>query len=199
MKNLSTLMRLPKNCLSLRRFARDESATVIVEAVIVLPLFLWAYIALFVYWDAFRSKNAVQKASYTISDVLSREKDKNGIKMAYITGLAKVMQYLVDEDQTVRMRVTSVNYSDANKRFEVHWSRSPGNTMTPQTTATLQNYAYENPTMTSGVYVVIVEVEVDYVPAFDVGLPLQTFSQFIVTRPRTLPCIAIDNISCPIT
>ena len=66
------------------------------------------------------------------------------------------------------------------------------------TTEMLQNYAYEIPEMAGGDYVVIVEVEVDYQPHFDVGLPDQTFKQFIVTRPRFLPCIALDNISCPV-
>ena len=32
-----------------------------------------AYLALFVYWDAFRSVNTTQKAAYTISDMISRE------------------------------------------------------------------------------------------------------------------------------
>jgi len=192
MTNLLTVLRRP-----LARFARDERGAVVAEAVIVLPLFLWAYIALFVYWDAFRSLNTVQKATYTVSDMISRE--QTGITSGYIDGMKKVMEYLIDEDQDVRMRVTSVTWSDTNGRFEVHWSRSPGSTMTPLTTATLQNYAYEIPNMAAGDYVVIVEVEVDYKPSFDVGLPDETFRQFIVTRPRFLPCIALDNISCPVT
>ena len=192
MPNLLTLLRLSKT-----RFARDEAGSVVAEAVIVLPLFLWAYIALFVYWDAFRSMNTVQKAAYTVSDLISRE--QTGITTAYITGMSRVLDYLIDEDQSARLRVTSVTWSTANHRFEVHWSRSPGNTMTPLTTATLQSYANKIPTMSAGDYVVIVEVQTDYVPSFDVGMPDQTFRQFIVTRPRFLPCIPIDAISCPVS
>ena len=36
----------------LRDFGRDEKGTIMAETVIVLPLLLWAYLALFVYWDA---------------------------------------------------------------------------------------------------------------------------------------------------
>lgn len=197
MSNLLARLRLPRLRLSIGRFARDEGAAVIAEAVIVLPLFLWAYIALFVYWDAFRSMNTVQKAAYTVSDMISREQD--GIQSDYIDGMKKVMEYLIDEDQNVRLRVTSVTWSAPNNRFEVHWSRAPGNLMTPLTTASLQNYVAQIPNMAAGDYVIVVEVEVDYQPGFDVGLPNQTFHQFIVTRPRFLPCIALDNISCPIT
>ncbi len=197
MANLLSLLRLPQRQSHLRRFLRDEQATVIAEAVIVLPLFLWAFIALFVYWDAFRSMNTVQKAAYTVSDMISRE--QTGISSAYITGMGRVFDYLIDESQTTRMRVTSVTRSAANNRFEVHWSRTAGTGMSPLTTTTLQNYAYEIPTMAPGDYVVIVEVKVDYVPGFNIGMPNQTFRQFIVTRPRFLPCIPLDTIACPVT
>ena len=190
MKNLLTLMRLP-----VARFGREDGGTVVAEAVIVLPLFLWAYIALFVYWDAFRSMNTVQKAAYTVSDMISRE--KTGKTTAYINGVKEVLEYLIDENKNARMRVTEVTWSDNNHRYEVHWSRSPGNAMTPLTTASLQDYAYEIPTMSAGNYVIIVEVQVDYQPSFDIGMPDETFNEFIVTRPRFVPCIPMDTAGVP--
>ena len=187
--------RLPQ---PIRRFLRGEDAAVIAEAVIVLPLLLWSYVGLFVYWDCFRSLNTVQKASYTVSDMLSRE--QTGITSAYITGLHKVLEYLIDKDQDSVMRVTSISWSTANNKFEVHWSRTTDSGVMPQlTTPSLQNYLSQIPTMSAGDYVVIVEVRVPYVPMFNVGLTNQTFNQFIVTRPRFLPCIPMDNISCPVT
>ena len=190
MKNLSALLRR-----SISRFGRDEAGTVVAEAVIVLPLFFWAYIALFVYWDAFRAMNTVQKAAYTVSDMISRE--KTGKTTAYINGVQKVLEYLIDENQNARMRVTEVTWSNTNKRFEVHWSRSPNNAMTPLTTDSLKSYASRIPTMSAGDYVVVVEVQVDYVPTFDIGMPSQTFKEFVVTRPRFVPCIPIDTVGVP--
>jgi Flp pilus assembly protein TadG len=188
----------------LARFARDERGSVVAEAVIVLPLFLWAYMALYVYWDAFRSMNTVQKAAYTISDMISRE--KTGRATSYVTtGMKKVLEYLIDEDQDARLRVTEVTWSGANARYEVHWSRTTSTAMPALTTTALQDYIYQIPTMSAGDYVVIVEVEVDYQPAFDVGMQDQTFKQFIVTRPRFAPCLPIDTsgvpniITCPVS
>lgn len=196
MKNLTSLLRLsPGLRLQMGRFGRDETGTVVAEAVIVLPLFLWAYIALFVYWDAFRSMNSVQKAAYTISDMISRE--KLGKTTAYIDGTKKLLEYLIDENQEARLRVTEVTWSDVDNQFKVHWSRSPGNAMVPLTTGTLQNYAYEIPTMSAGKYVIIVEVQVDYKPTFDIGMPDQTFNEFIVTPPRFPPCIPMDTAGVP--
>ena len=179
-----------------RRFLHREDGTVIAEALIVLPVLLWAYIGLFVYWDCFRSLNTVQKATYTVSDMLSRE--ETGIQSSYIEGLHKVLDYLIDKDQHATMRVTSVTWSDTNQQFEVHWSRTTDGAIMPElTTGTLQDYAGHIPLMTPGDYVVIVEVQVPYKPAFNIGLTDQVFSEFIVTRPRFLPCLPIDNISCP--
>lgn len=181
----------------LRRFLGDEAGTVVAEGVIALPVLLWAYIGLFVYWDAFRSLNTLQKAAYTVSDMMSRE--MLGVGSAYVDGMDKVVEYLIDADADVRMRVTSVTWSDIDQQFQVHWSRSPDNELTPLTTETLQDYAGQIPTMAPGDYVVIVETDMDYVPAFDVGMDDKVFRQFIVTRPRFIPCIPMDAISCPVS
>jgi Flp pilus assembly protein TadG len=192
MTSLPSFLRRPAS-----RFLRDERGSIVAEAVIVLPVFLWAYLALFVYWDAFRSMNTVQKAAYTISDMVSRE--MVGVTTAYVNGLDSMLEYLVDNGQTVSLRVTSVTWSETNDRFEVHWSRSPDNAQPVLTTATLQNYAGQIPNMSPGDYVVIVEVWAEYEPTFEVGMDDTVFTQFIVTRPRFLPCIPMDAVACPVT
>jgi Flp pilus assembly protein TadG len=192
MRNLTSKLRLP-----LRAFGRDEGGSVVAEAVIVLPLFLWAYIALFVYWDSFRSMNTIQKSAFTISDMISRE--QTGITTDYVNGMNSALEYLIDEGQDAALRVTSVTWSTENNRFEVHWSRSPGSKMPELNNASLQPFANQIPTMSPGDYVIVVEVQVGYEPTFDIGMPDQTFRQFIVTRPRFLPCLPLDAISCPVS
>ena len=191
MSSLFSVLRRP-----LRSFLREDRGSVVAEAVIVLPVFLWAYLALFTYWDAFRSLNTVQKASYTVSDMVSRE--MLGISTSYVDGLDRMMEYLVDDGQNVSMRLTSVTWSATNNRFEVHWSRSPGNAMIPLTTTTLLPLASKIPTMAAGDYVVILEVLVPYAPTFSIGMNDMNFEEFIVTRPRFLPCLPLDNIICPV-
>ena len=191
MASLFSVLRRP-----LRRFLREDRGSVVAEAVIVLPVLLWAYLALFTYWDAFRSLNTVQKASYTVSDMVSRE--NLGISTAYVDGLDRMMEYLVDDGQNVSMRLTSVTWSATNNRFEVHWSLSPGNAMIPLTTTTLQPLASKIPNMAAGDYVVILEVSVPYAPTFSIGMNDMNFEEFIVTRPRFLPCLPLDNIICPV-
>ena len=196
---MMNLFRSAKNR-RLARFFNDERGSVVAEAVIVLPMLLWAYIALFVYWDAFRSTNTVQKAAYTLSDMISREQSKVGIQTSYINGMKQVMNYLIDDDQDPRLRVSSIYWSPGDNQFEVQWSRSPNNQMTPLTTTSLQHYASALPVLAPGDTQILVETQVDYLPAFNVGMPNQVFRQFIVTRPRFRTCILMDGqVGCPIS
>ena len=173
----------------LQAFARNETGAVVAEAVIILPLFIWAYIGLYAYWDAFRSNNAMQKAAFTVSDMLSREQVE--ITSGYVDGLQLVVDYLIDEDQTARIRLTSITFDGTDQAFKVHWSASPGGTMSPLTTDSLQAFANLIPDMSPGDYAIVLEVEADYEPNFDVGLPDQTFREFVVTRPRFAPCLRL--------
>lgn len=180
----------------LRRFGAREDGSVLAEGVIVLPLLIWAFIGLFVYWDAFREMNTVQKAGYTLSDVLSRQ--KTGVNNAYVTGMKDLLDYLVNtEGNETTLRVTSVTRNITTNKYEVHWSRTTNSLKMPVlSTSKLQDYLAQIPTMSYADYAIIVEVQVPYAPAFNVGLAEQTFNEFIVTRPRFLPCVAMDNVPC---
>lgn len=148
----------------LRRFCRDEKGSLVAEAVIVLPLLIWVYLALFVYWDAYRSINTSQKAAYTISDMISREMNTAPLTPAYITGMRSLMKYLIDKDQTVKLRVSSVTWSQARNRYEVDWSVSPDGAFPLLTTTNVVGVKSKIPTLADGDHVIVVETAVTYHP-----------------------------------
>lgn len=180
---------------AMRAFRDDESGLILAEFVIVLPILTWAFMALFVYWDIFRSMNTAQKAAYSISDLISRQ--NNDLPATFITGMGVIMEYLLPPNQSATMRITSVKWSTPNNRFEVIWSRSPNNAMPQLTTATLQPFAPKIPVMAATDTVVIVESSVPYTPSLNVGL-LASYSldEFIVTRPRFLTKICLQGVAC---
>lgn len=164
-----------------RRFRRDERGVVITEAIVILPLMLWAYVALFVYWDAYRAENTAVKASYTVADMVSRE--LNPVSCTYMDGIKNVFDFLMNSDQTTQLTITSVTWDPVDLRHEVQWSLARGGSV-PQTTATLQQSLDQLPNMSDGDTVVLVETSVNYTPSLSVGVPNTDFRQFIVTRPR---------------
>ena len=171
----------------LRRFCRAEDGTVVVEAVLVLPTLLWVTLAMFVYWDSYRSVNIIQKATYTISDTLSREDREDPIDGAYIDGLREVMNYLLDGDQVAKIRVSSVTWKTADNDFSVLWSYSPGEQIPAMPVGLLADQDYQDkvPNLADGDTVIVVETMVDFSPAFDVGMNDLVIDEFIATRPRS--------------
>ena len=64
------------------------------------------------------------------------------------------------------------------------------------TTATIAYYANRIPEMADGDRVIIVETEVSYHPAFDVGMNDEVLKQFVVTRPRFIPKLCMTGVTC---
>lgn len=177
-------------------FRDNEDGTTLVEAVLVLPALLWAFLALFVFWDGYRSFNVVQKASYTMADLISRTNLTKTLDATYINGLKSTMAYLLDPDQTSTMRVSSIQWLTASNSYVVKWSYSPSNSLPAYTTANLPaNVKARIPVMADGNYITLVETHVPYNPVFDVGLNATTINQFIVTRARFEDCILYTGVT----
>lgn len=178
----------------LRRFIRDEKGTILVDAIMIMPMFIWAYAGLFAYWDSYRSINTVQKASYTISDLISRT--QGPVNNVYINGMRSTMNYLLDSDQAANLRVTSYRWNGPNNRYEVIFSRAANGAMPALTNIDLAGLTNRLPTMSDGDAAVLVETRVPYVPPMSFGLQATTIEQFIVTRPRFLPKLCHVSFAC---
>lgn len=188
-------LRLPR----LRRFGSDEDGLVMTEFLILLPLLIWAFIALFIFWDAFRTINQAQKATYAVSDLLSRQ--RGDVPLSFVNGMDDVMAMLVPGGTDPRLLVTSVEWDPDNDRHWVLFSRSPGNRMPQLVTSDMRDMRPAIPEMADHDSVIIVQSEIDYNPIFDVGINSGTFRNFVVTRPRFYRriCLVESMASCPAT
>ncbi len=180
---------------SLRAFAKDESGVMLAEFLILLPILVWGFIALFVYWDVFRTINVSQKAAYSISDLLSRQEV---VTEDFVAGLQNVLNFLTPGAPQSRMRITSLEFRenspaiDTDDAYLLLWSRvSGGGTTEQHTNVTIQDLEDMIPLLDDLQSAIIVETWVDYEPDFDIGvlnaapgISDQTFTQFIVTFPR---------------
>lgn len=185
-----------------RRFAsflRDEDGLILVEGLIMLPLLIWALVAMFVYWDVFRTINVTQKSAYSVADLLSRQRDT--IPISFADGLQNVVDFLTPGGHPVKMRITSLECTSpngtmvcdgSNGSFKLLFSFSPGDKVTALDQAAIQNWkATRIPTLVHGESVFVVETEVDFkaqlpmvLAGLLIGVDDQTFGDFIVTRPR---------------
>jgi hypothetical protein len=175
-------------------FRRQENGTLSAEVVLALPVFIWCIFGMYTYWDAFKSLNTTQKASFTISDLITREMQP--VTNQYLNGMHDVLQYMVSDKLPVEMRVTSVTFSGVRNRYEVQWSRSPYNERPALTTTSLQTLVDKIPMLADGDSIILVETWAEFTPFFDLYLTEDEFEQFIVTKPRFVPRICLDGVAC---
>ena len=77
---------------AISRTARDERGSFSVEAILMFPMLVWAFMAMFVFFEGLRESNINLKATYTISDLLSRETDL--IDQTYLDGMNNIYAWL---------------------------------------------------------------------------------------------------------
>lgn len=180
-------------------FLRDEDGLILVEALIMLPLLIWALVAMFIYWDVFRTINITQKAAYSVADLLSRQ--RTDIKVDFANGLQKVVNFLTPGGHPVRVRITSIECvsttgtqkcTSSAGTLKLLFSFSPENKVPALTQAQIQPWkSVKIPSMKHGESLFVVETEVQFktqiqtvLAGFLINVQDNTFGEFIVTRPR---------------
>ena len=193
---------------SVRSFLSDESGVLLAEFLILIPILIWGFIALIVYWDVFRTINVSQKAAYSIADLMSRQ---GVVQDDFVDGLDNVLDFLTPGTTGSRMRITSFQMDegtdnqpgfDADDKYCLLFSSSTNPLTPPMVTTDLQEKAFVDkiPNLANLESLVLVETWVDYAPKFDTGVLKtapgvsdQTFTQFIVTRPRNWRRVTLDG------
>ncbi len=183
---------------SLLRFWRRDDGVLSVEAVLMMPMLLFAYAGLFTIYDAFRVQNLNVRGSYTISDMLSRE--SQCIDNDYISGLNGILAVLTQSQYPTVLRVSVISFDADTEQFELEWSQvsGGGSDILPLTQATLTSKKDEIPIMAPSDIAVIVETWSGFVPMMDFGLDAFYFENFVVTRPRFVNQLHWDDGSNPI-
>ena len=163
----------------IRSFWRDERASVALEAVIVMPILAWVFVASFVFFDAFRVYNTSIKATYAVADVLSRRTSQ--ISSTDIEGLADVFQFLTRNTAGSSLRVTQITRQSAGYRID--WSHGTDG-LTYIRASDFPDFVDRIPIMAYGDRMLLIETFLPHRPAFSAGLADQEFVNFTITRPR---------------
>jgi hypothetical protein len=174
----------------LNQFRREEDGSVVVEAMLILPILIWCFMGTFVFFDAYRTQGANVKAAYVLGDIISRETEY--ISPSYMDSLFALQGFLVDTGTNQQLRVTVVEFTGPNHNngFDVVWSQARGGAVA-MTSANLDSQFDDYiPVMSIGDSVIITETWIDYDPRYSVGLQDASgntdieFREFVVTRPR---------------
>lgn len=193
-----------------KAFLKDENGLILAETVVMLPLLIWALVAMFIYWDVFRTVNVTQKAAYSIADLLSRQRDT--IPTPFLNGLQNVADFLTPGGHDVTVRITSFEcmspvqfVCDENSgTYRLLFSRSPQNKIADLTEAQIQPWRGTRiPIMNHGESLYVVETQVQFqtqmksvLAGFLVAVEDRTYGQFVVTRPRHRRLCLVGTTTC---
>ncbi|AZQ66780.1 pilus assembly protein [Silicimonas algicola] len=174
-----------------RRFRHDETGSLSIEAVFALPLLVWAIIATFVFWDAFKTLNVSQKATYTVADMLSRETDP--IDDDYIAAMHEMFDFLAGSagQNAIRVSVVTKITDPVTGIEQVALVWSEGADIPAYTDLTMIETRL--PEMAVGEQLIVVESEQEWQPAFAVGLAAYRFREVALARPRFSPQLVFDD------
>lgn len=180
------------------KFRRGQRGIVAVELALVMPMLIWAVLAVIVFFDAYRVNTQNVRAGLTIADMVSRE--MTPINDAYLTASQQLMRALVIHGDTAPdVRVTLFTYQVASQSHRVIWSGARG-TLPPLVNANFAALAPRLPVMMDSARALLVETEIDYVAPLTIGIGpfggsnlaptrLRTFN---VVQPRFIPSVCFD-------
>lgn len=164
----------------------DTRGSVSLELILVVPLLIWAYLGLFVYFDAYRQQNVNIKAAFTVADLLSREFEE--IDQNYIDEMNDVLEWLTYGRQDTDLRVTVVVWDEANTELDMVWTARADSTPDLTETEMREQLGPYVPMMPDGDTAIVVETWATYRPLADVGLPADTqLNNVVVISPRFVP------------
>lgn len=175
---------------ALTQFRDDTKGSAAIEAAIIIPVLFWAYIAMYIFFDGYKTRSMTEKAAFTISDMLSRE--SFAIDEYYLGNARKLFDMLAQSDSPSGLRVTVVSYSDITESHTLEWSKTIGN-MDALEAARLSEFTPRLPAIAGGESLIIVETLSTYKPSLNVGLGDVTIETFIFTRPRFAPQLLWDD------
>jgi len=177
----------------LKSFIKDREGTIIVEMVLVTPLLALALYTAYVFFDAYRIRNTAQKATYTVSDLLSRQ--TAAVDEAYLEGIKNIFDYLAKTDPVdTGLRITSMTYDKEQAATFVQWSHAMGNVEIELTDQDLIDLEDRIPQIADDDTLILVESFISYEPPMKRVIPSQNFKTFTPVSPRFAPKLAWDGL-----
>ena len=163
-------------------FAEDTRGLVAVEAIILLPLVIWTYVAMFSFFDMLRMKSVNQKAAFTVADAYSRETQK--INDTFVDSSFTLFKALTRTNQPT-MRISVLTFDQPTNKYQVKWSKKRGTgSQVPLTDNSVNDIRDQLPIVVSGDEFIFVETWNYYVIPFKIGMDNFKLKSVVVMNPR---------------
>lgn len=185
---LSAMIRRLRHSLLRSHFARDTRGSIVIDSISGVLLLSLSATAFFAFWEAYQVQNRVQKATYTISDLISRQRGTT-LTRPFLDGMEQTAEFLMHDNQNAIMRVSQVRRTSGiatdTAGLTVDWSYSPCNAKTAITTATISTIRDKLPLIDLGAALVVVEFDVNFDAGMkEINFGQMNFSEVLSSLPR---------------
>jgi hypothetical protein len=175
----------------LRRFGRDDRASITVESVLIAIPILWWFAAAFVIFDAYRHYNVTVKASYALGDILSRQTTVNA---AYLNGLDNLLERLTHTPADPFIRVSAISFNDdPTPKYTLEWSFATDGAL-PLSASDMTNVVDKYvPTLADDDTIILTQTFIPFSPAMNIIFRSHFWTNNVVTRPRFASKLVFEN------
>ncbi|MCG6884381.1 MAG: hypothetical protein LJE62_11575 [Silicimonas sp.] len=180
-----------------RMTLRDERGSFSIEAILMFPMLIWAFMAMYVFFEGLRETNINLKATYTVADLLSRE--ETAVDGTYVNNMNVIYGWMARSQNPVRMRVSVVIYDEDSDTHQLYCSIPTTGVdalVQEQVPAFITPHV---PIMADAASAIVVETWVRYdpimeVPLLSIGLDQTDIYNIVVTAPRVANQFRCDGI-----
>lgn len=174
-----------------RSFREDIRGNVAVEAVILLPVLWWSFMAMAVFFDMYRAKSTTEKAAFTVSDMLSRE--TAAVDDDYLESARSLFSEISTLDEVGALTVSLIAWNGVTNEYFLDWSNSTVGGAGGIDNTDLALIEHNLPELVSGERLILVQTTGEYESPLNIGLGAIDMSTFVFTRPRFAPQLAWSN------
>ncbi len=164
----------------IHQFWRSEDGSQSIEAMLMIPIYVWCFLATYVFFDAYRLQSVNAKVGYTIGDIMSRQ--TNAITPEFMDSMHFLQQSMTNVRTPARLRVAAFRYDAGTDALELIWSEGRGTTGLSQSRLNTMRSAI--PEMADDEWGVLVQTSVDYDPVYAAGITYTSFTDFVVQSLR---------------
>jgi hypothetical protein len=164
----------------MKKFFKNIEGAVIAEFMVILPVLMFWFMGMIVFYDAFHKWMKFTAATYTVSDLLSRQ---TIIEDSFIESLDGLFDSVSDakSKSDTWIRVSSLRKSAG--ALEILWAVDTSDILQPTiTNADIESYV---PNRAIDEHLILIETFSVYNPVFDwVGLNLTNLNEAVASSPR---------------
>ena len=164
---------------TLTRFKNDESASLTLEFVLILPLLVTWFLGSIIFFDAYNSKATAQRTAHTLADIMSRQTD---VDNAFIDSLLTVQNRMLPRSSVGTVQVTSIQ-RDLAGDLQLLWTHTTDGAATALLLADIPLASI--PVLGNGESVLLIDTSVPFVPLSDwVGFTATNWTYRVPIAPR---------------